>query len=680
MTRIVLHRSRLLSTIIRVSFSLGVFLLLVTGSSGQKMKVTPTDFVYSSPDGIYVFCGTISASATHPRIDTVGYRVERKSGKESWKQIADVSSVTTQEQFHAAVSAQRRADWALFLKMKNADSLWLFIREHPTLRSLPFGADREMLLPLGMLYLDKNVTSGTKYEYRVSVLLQSGKAVQPKTSQPIQYGEAWKMPSMRVIGMVTTDSSARIEWISTKSHPFPHVYHVYRRMTGREEFKLLSIRGMSSTRNDSLLCTVYDERLQRNQQYEYYMVAEDLVGNQSPQSEVASVYTINFKRLPLPMQQKAYHDSMGIRLSWRTSGLDYVLATRIYRSTSYDGDYVKIAEVPSSDTSYYDYSARGMMRYYYRMTNLSYDNHESPHSMPFMGYWKNELPPATPQNVSAKPIKGGVEITWDKNDEEDIAGYYVCRAFDKEDSLLTISPLVEASRYIDTSASLRGSIEYRYAIVALSTSQLKSLFSNVVYARPLIATNPAPPRSMYAFPRENGIALNWNDPREYEEAVIGYALYRGVRSGGSIAYKLLALMMSNPEEVSYFDSTAEKGKIYFYAVASIDVHGYEGIKSKSVEAMIRIELPPCPADIHVTKQEGGALIEWEDMQDENIDAFIIYRNERGKEPKKIATVNYPTHQYLDRSVKKETIYYYSIASVNRKGVEGPASDMVYLKP
>lgn len=652
-------------------------ILFASTALAQKVKVTPTDFVYASPKGIYVFCGNTSASKTHPRLDTVGYRIERKAGKERWKQIADVSSVATVEEFKRAVSEEKRMQWTTFMKLKTDDSLWLHIRAYPSLRMLPFGADREMLLPLGLLYLDSDVKQGVKYEYRVSVLLLSGKTANPKTSQPIVAGKPWGIPAMRAVGTVETDSTLLIEWACPKVYPTPHVYHVYRRMTGQEDFKLLPIKGMPSVRNDSLVCTVYDEKLKRNQQYDYYIVAEDLVENRSPESETVTAYTVNFKRLPLPMRQRAIRDSMGIRLSWMTSGWDYVLSTRIYRSSNYNGPYEKIAEVPSTDTSYYDHGARGMMRYYYRMRNVSYGERESQLSMPFMGYWKNELPPATPQGVTAKPIRNGVEIAWEKNAEEDVAGYYVCRAADKEDSLLTISALVESTNYADTSADLRGSKEYRYAIVAMNTSQKKSLFSNVVYARPSIPTNPAPPRSMYAFPRENGIALNWNDPREYEDAVIGYALYRGVRSGTTINYQRLATLMRDPEMVSYFDSTAEKGRMYHYAVASIDVYGYEGIRSKSAEAMIRIELPPAPSDVHATMQEGGVLLEWEEMPEEKIAQFVIYRNERGKDEKKIATVKYPEHQYIDRTPKDEGVYYYCIASIDSSGVEGEKSEKVY---
>jgi len=648
---------------------------------GQRSARKQTVPVYSSPKGMYVFCGMTIASAAHPAGDTVGYRIERKTGRESWKKIADIGGVDSWEAFRSRVGDSVLTRIAKAMKAPSNAAIWDTIVAKPSLHRVPFISSLHAMLALGNLYLDADVKKGVKYEYRVSTLLRSGAAVFPRASEAEEFGAPWRIASMRVLKKEETDSSVMIEWMAPEVKPWPRYFLIYRRFSGQEDWRLLPKYGAMNKRHDTLVCTLFDKGLIRNQEYEYYVVPVDFVENQGPVSEIATVYALNFSRLPLPQNMKARPDSGGIRLSWRTRGLDLVMATRIYRSMHFDSGFVRIAEVPATDTMYMDETARGMIRYYYRLTNVSYRNHESRRSATIFGYWKSPLPPVAPQDVRARGVDRGVEVSWTKNKEEDIAGYYVYRSHLVSDSVgIVVSPLLEESRFLDTSGTLRGDTEYKYSVVALSTSQVRSARSLEARARPLIKLSPKPPRNLSARVLGETIALTWNDPREYDESVMGYVIYRASRDEKTAEYKTIGRIAFDPESVNWVDSSAKPGVKYVYAVSSVDGYGYEGIRSAGAECMIRIVLPEPPALIHASRSEGGVLVEWDPVGDESVTSYAIYRNERGREPEKLTTIKTKELVYADRKVRKGAVYYYSVSSIDVKGREGRRSEAAYVVP
>lgn len=657
-----------------------ILLLLTSLSSVAQRRGGEAEFAFTSRAGTWVYCGPLIASPAHPVGDTAGYRIERRSSGGAWSPLADVASVTTVEELRGRVGAARLAALAKAMKASGEAELWSAILAAPRLESVPVASDRALLVALGMLYCDSTATTGGTYEYRVSVLLVSGQTVRPKTSAPLKAGTPWAMGSMLVTRVEETDSSCVIEWAAPLVRPFPQWVRAYRRMTGREEYRRLDRDAGLSVRHDSVVCTISDHGLARNQQYEYYLEPENLFGDLAPASQTAAIFTVNFSRLPLPQKLRAERALNGILLSWSTEGKDVVLATRIYRSAQFDSGYALLAEVPAAQSSYIDQSAEGMTRYYYRLTNVSYRNRESQRSGVVFGYWETALPPATPQHLAATPRTGGAELRWNANTEADLAGYYVCRSASATDSLLPVSPLLASPRFVDTSLVLKGGVRYRYAVQAVNTSRKKSQYSIPVWVKPIIPTSPPPPRSLYASARENGIALNWSDPRDMDPAVIGYGLYRAEPDPKGPRFALLARIGPDPDILNYLDSSALPGRSYLYAVTSIDAAGGEGIRSMTAEARIGLDLLLPPADLHASAAAGKVRLEWEETQDGRIAAHAVYRYERGKQPAKIATVPASAHEYTDAKVKKGTVYYYQLAAVDKAGKEGPKGGAVYAVP
>jgi hypothetical protein len=78
-------------------------------------------------------------------------------------------------------------------------------------------------------------------------------------------------------------------------------------------------------------------------------------------------------------------------------------------------------------------------------------------------------PPSAPVGLSAIPLKEGIELTWRKNAEPDLLGYYVYRRKSGEEEFkrLDESPVTK-EMYLDTDAVLEQ--EYEYAVTAVDNS------------------------------------------------------------------------------------------------------------------------------------------------------------------------------------------------------------------
>ena len=76
------------------------------------------------------------------------------------------------------------------------------------------------------------------------------------------------------------------------------------------------------------------------------------------------------------------------------------------------------------------------------------------------------FPPAAPKGLSVVAGPGSINLSWDANQEPDLAGYIVLRGEAPGDTLLPLTPAaITATNFEDKSA--RPGVRYAYAIVAI---------------------------------------------------------------------------------------------------------------------------------------------------------------------------------------------------------------------
>ncbi len=287
-----------------------------------------------------------------------------------------------------------------------------------------------------------------------------------------------------------------IDWM-VREDPYLYSFRVYRRQNMAGEYEKINPERGFYTNGDSLFLVMNDRDVKARTVYEYYIEPLDRLDNAGKASDPAVVSDFMHEDVPVIRRFDVSQggDDHTVRLFWQFNNPGLVRSIGIFRSEIYDSAYVKVAEVPATDSIFTDHVQDAMENYYYYLVLQGIMNKSFP-SAKVGGHAVNLTLPDPPAEVAANPVDGGVRVYW-KHEDPAIMGYYVYRDQGVNDSLRQVSGLVpsdgEVMMFTDTSASLQGNHTYRYAVVAVSDGYQLSGVSEVVTARPGIPTQVLSP-------------------------------------------------------------------------------------------------------------------------------------------------------------------------------------------
>jgi hypothetical protein len=146
--------------------------------------------------------------------------------------------------------------------------------------------------------------------------------------------------------------------------------------------------------------------------------------------------------------------------------------------------HVPIAVVGPKDISHEDGGLSNDLSYHYvvrAVRNIGKTRLEGPSSAEISLIPKDLTSPAPPQGLLAVPLAIGIELSWQRNTEADLLGYFVYRRERAAGKYvrLNVSP-VKASVFIDREAILDRSYEYAVTAVDASPQKNESDFSESV--------------------------------------------------------------------------------------------------------------------------------------------------------------------------------------------------------
>lgn len=179
----------------------------------------------------------------------------------------------------------------------------------------------------------------------------------------------------------------------------------------------------------------------------------------------------------VPINVKIYSAYDGeIQIVWHANVEPDLKGYHIYRST----DSTHFFLIAFSDQNYYlDDSLEYSIKYYYYITSLDIENHESEPSKVVSAVPKNVYPPFAPRflTINARNWINDINIylTWDPGYETDIAGFYIYRST-TENFIPDSSTLVGFTHNITYSDTLALSLllTYYYKIKAVDKGNLLS--------------------------------------------------------------------------------------------------------------------------------------------------------------------------------------------------------------
>ena len=537
-----------------------------------------------------------------------------------------------------------------------------------------------MHLAAGTAFLDEDVKNGIEYTYSIKYYPDgtlSDTRSTKKITLPVKSLLEAPIFNSKNIG----NGKIYIEWYE-RQNPLLYSFRVYRRhnMAGNFE-KIVPVRGFYN-KGDSLFMVITDNGISPRDVYEYYIEPIDRLENPGPASVPAVVSSFTTGDIPVirRFDVTTGNEDHSIGLYWRFSNPDLVRSISIFRSAIYDSSYLKIAEVPATDSTYTDHVTGAMENYYYYLVLQGIMDRSYP-SAKVGGHSTNSSQPLPPDDVGAEDIKGGVKLYW-KNLDPDIRGYYIYRDQGVNDSLQQVSALIPASgelmSYVDSSKTLTGNNTYRYAVVSVSDGYLRSSVSTIVTARPSIKTRVLSPGGITGGFLDGKVQLVWDDMNPEDQFLVGYNVYRRENNDKFVKVNRELLPFNNN---TYSDTTISMNKIYQYAITSIDESGSESPPGNTLRVGTPEgrSIPPSPYGLRVSKNNESILLTWPAETIDSDNKIRIFRYMAGQKPVLIAEVGADIFSYTDKSVSRGNLYFYYMTVVTPLQQESGQGEKVNIR-
>src|SRR5690606_30913809 len=336
------------------------------------------------------------------------------------------------------------------------DRMWKYLEKNATMDSLYVPNLPVLHLAAGTAYLDKNIVSGREFQYRVTLFQPDGTQIHRQETNTVTVPASPDL--LKPVFRQVRESGRQImlEWAVSEQRQLSS-YEVFRRTFGQGEYqKAPAIKGFN-TSQDSVFLVVTDTAADSPAYYEYYVTPFDAYGNAGPSSEPVGAGTLGRY---IPVVERLRVVSTGrdheIVLSWKFEARKYIRSIEVYRSFSYDSGFIKVAELPVSDSSYVDHVPMGSENYYYYIV-LNGPSRKSHPSAIVSVLYQDDTVPTPPVEIATETIDDGVIIHWTYQ-EPFVKGFFVYRSELPDGEFRVISSLIpldgDLFSYTDTSRAL----------------------------------------------------------------------------------------------------------------------------------------------------------------------------------------------------------------------------------
>ena len=641
------------------------FLIAGFVANAQDKTGGKVDFAFSSPAGNYILLN-LDGKTFSPSTQ-VGYTIERSFQKDNkFSKLAGFNPVKTYEAFQQIVGEALAVEFKNYIKAKSNDEVIKFLNAaHPTKDYGLFILDIHFLQAMGLVYLDAIPEEKTaQYEYRI--VNTSGKTIRQQAANSFIKNS---LPRGQVKKIFTTDSLLSIRWnFAGDASGFPLFGQIYKQEDGTGKFVAVGGKTTINT-GDKDAYAVYDEQATPEKLVNYFIVAEDIFGNQGYPSDTATAISINYKKIA-GVQNITVKDTMdGLLSQWKAlPAKPWYTGIQILRSRDARKDFIVLDSLSANATSYLDKQVLPNITYFYKFRVLVYKLSgwdEIIATTVHGSRGSSNTPPLAPKNFAADKEGENIRLSWDHNMELDLFAYYVLRGTSIK-NMEIVSPAITDTTWVDSAANLSGRTNYVYSVLSMNNNQLKSAASETAGILPARGEFVEAPTGITIRPSGKKLVLTWPDISKNDVAVAGYILYRKKAMDATFAPVINALIT----KPYYEDAAVEPNTSYVYNVASADRFGYQSQPSPNATFTWREHIQP-PAEIYVRKLSGGAEISWPNNADEKILTYNIYRKIPGdKDYTKLGSAKESDGLFIDKKVVLNKLNIYTVSITTQAGESG----------
>ena len=366
-----------------------------------------------------------------------------------------------------------------------------------------------------------------------------------------------------------------------------------------------------------------------------------------------------------------------IRLSWKPVDSPFIRGYQIYRSAAEKGDFVRLKrlDAPSAVDRKMEYADReglaDLTRYQYRITAVEEAETETSPS-PVVSAVTRGKPPVPEEFKAVGGLVKKVELTWKASTAEEVAGYKLYGAKEKEGELLLLKTLPgrQSDRFTDDSRGydkLEDGMAYRYRLTSYNRVEVESVAAPAVIAR----TKPRPEKVsglQGEGAKAKAVPLRWSSNPEKD--IVLYHLFRAGESGD---FERIA----KPRETAYLDQGLKDNALYRYRLQAEDKDGLLSDYSETISVRTKVR-PAIPGGANGGIADGKAVLTWKEAAEPDVAHYTVYEK-RLFGMDKIATVR--EARFSEVAPPKGKAKVYLITVTDRDGLESdPGPEITVTGP
>lgn len=614
------------------------------------------------------------------------YKIERKTESTAFEKIASMVSPSSYDEFIVKYKFYNRylpemtelsdsvlnVIWNDAIATKNTDALKYY------------SGVLSIRLALGISYIDTTAAKDVKYIYKVNKTGMAGDDSLAGESMPVSFPGEVFYPKLYCSDKIYRTGYLEIMW-KYAGDLIPATFYVFRRSAFEKEFKKISCKKAILQKADSIYFVISDNSITPEQAYVYYIIPVDAYGNCGEQTASEIAYAINPGSIFQPYKVEAISEagSNGLRIKWKFDQPHLASGIEIFRSEEINSTGDVISSVDPNATEYLDQRILPSKKYYYSLSVNLINGEKLPNTPKVTGYFLSDEIPLPPYNLTASASEKGVNLSW-KYSEKNINGFYVYRNNQSSAAKLNlISSLIPAGEkdtvftYSDSSSALSGKVSFNYCVQAVSSSNVRGVFSDTVTVMPVKTEEVLTPLITDLIFDGSVVSVFWEDLNAIDNSISNYKIFR--RETG----KEWILLTENPLPFSnnyFYDSSATEGRIYEYAVEAVDFFNNTSRKGVSQRIEILKDIPPAPAEIWAENTDNGIFIKWTEVIRKKISSYVILRSDITGKEITAGSVKSEKLEFTDKDVKAGELYFYKVITVLENGNKSlPANEISIRK-
>jgi len=627
-----------------------------------------------APKGIVVFAGM--ALANGQTVDS--YTIDRSYDNRQWEQLAELRSPQGWEPVRAAVDSWT-PDFGFQGLPETADlrTRWQRCETAGVIDSMGYwAASTTLRLAAGIAWYDQTAAKEQRVWYRVRAI-KNGSSVTEQFSLPVQHPFVPQYDPPVLDEKHVDKQLFYLRWQSTGDNPAPYFGIRYYEQGALKE-------AAGTTARYSIDATTFyvfqDSARTLRTERQYFLNPLDIYGNRGVATEFVLV-SGRSADLPYFLKTRATADpkGLGIVLSWRLPQTDGLKALKIFRSDTFDGkEYTLAATLPPTDTTYTDRDIDPDRICYYYLETVSARQELPQQSNIFFSAGYDRLQPAYPAISRGRDLPNGVTIVVTST-EMHAAGVRIYRSDGFTSDLYPVTDILRLTgntvAYTDTSSVLAGDRSFLYAATTVNSSSLESVLSDTLTVHPAIATTPPSPNRLTVVEEEGALHLVWEDVKTRHRATKGYRIFVRELPDGRFAPLLPAdSLVTVP---LYTDRGAQPGRVYEYAVQTVDDLGGRSASMVLASVAVKPVALPVPPGVWLQQQGGKVTVQWAETTLSRPLRVNLYRFQRGSQPQLLQSLRPEEQQVVDANVQKGELYFYftTFSDGTRESARSPEAEI-----